>query len=557
MAARGVRRGGEEGITALVAAVEEYDEQRDESIDAAPDEPMEVEQEPGVIWKLLLNDPDRCRVLTGFPPLFINQLVQEIMELQPRRRGKAPQMTVYDDVCVILNTYRTAAGLPALAAYLDVKKSNTLGDAIRRIRPYLYSVLVARDDKRRQAHRPQPFPRPHTLNGIPVGPGKESVHLDIGVAVDCTPCPIPKPAGRSFEANKEHYDAHHGIYARKIEVCVSTTPPHFAVSWSSLYNGSTSDIEVDRKVPDGVVACTQWLEMTVDEKVAIWGPGTRDKETCYWAAVYDSGFLGAVDVPFPRAVIPRPSSIRSPTGIHVDNYYKKRRVVVEQFFGRMKKTWKITAKPYPYDVEFMEKDYGILLMLTNEHIELYALAEDEATYYRKWLNWARNQQAEKQKKHAVSQQKYRKRLETMANAEAAVAAAAAADPAPVAQARASPPQPPRLDEPELRPPRLQRPRVDDRAGFEPAGHRPPPEGEEYFEEIERDEEAINQSSPTGHESAPSDAEPPQNDPSSATTSSTAASPQRLQGSDSRQFSAIQGGLQLAPRVSHPPSTYDP
>lgn len=352
----------------------------------------------------------RCRTLTGFPPLFIHQLGAEITELMPPRRGKASKMSTHDALVCILILYRTGLPISSIAATLRLQNF-LVSDRVSRIRPFLNSALKARHSTLLLTHRPLPFAPPPNISEAGVGVGPNLLNRDIALAVDCTPAPINKPAGRTFESNKFYYDAHHGLYAMKVEVAVSTTTPHYALFWSKLWPGAKSDIEVDR-APDGAASFSGWLTKTPSEIAAT--PGCSP----YWGAVYDSGFAGEVPgLLFPRSVLLRPSVEQTALTKLIEAHYKRRRVVVEQFFGRMKRVFTLSAKPYNYDPDTHPIDIANIIMLTNESITLGVIAEDPDVYYTKWLNlWMLNEER-KREKHAAEQRKWRGKVSSMFSTE--------------------------------------------------------------------------------------------------------------------------------------------
>ena len=256
--------------------------------------------------------------------------------------------------------------------------------ASNRIRPLLHEVLSQRHQILCQQTRPQFSPLPLGFPALPLGTGPGQVLSDIGLACDATPIPIPHPR-MQFEAAKEYYDAHHNVYADKIEVAVSASPPYQALFWSQAFNGSVAGIDIHRTVAANY---NDWLRMLPAEVLAIHGPEPHAVVN-YWGAVLDAGYLGAVPatVLFPRAVLAKPSSQQSAASIQVQMYYKRRRVVVEQFFGRLKHVFSVFSRPYILDKEHEAQDINLVMMLTNAHIGIRALCEGDGEYYRKWLTF--------------------------------------------------------------------------------------------------------------------------------------------------------------------------
>eukprot|EP00727_Mastigamoeba_balamuthi_P000878 m51a1_g10788 hypothetical protein (711) ;mRNA; r:486-12155 len=69
----------------------------------------------------------------------------------------------------------------------------------------------------------------------------EGLQRTIGALADCTSIPILKP-NIGFKAVKKFYDAHHGLYAAKVEVVVQAVPSYKVLFWSDLHDGGEADI---------------------------------------------------------------------------------------------------------------------------------------------------------------------------------------------------------------------------------------------------------------------------------------------------------------------------
>jgi len=292
-----------------------------------------IEQDNSVFWKYYKEKPDWCRTLSGFVPLFIHDLVLAISHLIPFR-GRRPVLSIYDMVLAILALYHTGLPIAQLASSLHINMG-LIQRAIKKMRGHLHRVLVERHKKLILEIRP-PLPIvPHHLDHLPDGPGPGCLVRNIAVAIDCTPFPVPRP-DIGFNPGIGYYDLHHHTYADKVEVCVLCEAPNYAVCWSKHHPGSEPDIAIHRD-PDSAPKYADYLRMTPSEAHAIFGP--RDNDVHYFAAVYDAGYAGSVDgCPFERAIISHCNpSTASPDELRKMAYYSRLRVVVEQWFGRMKK----------------------------------------------------------------------------------------------------------------------------------------------------------------------------------------------------------------------------
>jgi len=362
----------------------------------------------GLVWKNYKGNVEWCRTLCGFPPQFIHSLAIDIMTASGPQRGKAPKMSLHDSVFFLLSMYCCGTPISKLAASFRISIRNA-SNAVNRVRPLVSNVLVSRHQVMASQTRPQVQPLPLSLRNV-VGFDESQVVRDFGLAADCTPCRIPHPC-IGFEAAKGFYDVHHGMYADKIEVAVCTSPPYKAIFWSRLHRGSEPDISIHRS--DSAVRYTEYLTMTQPERAAF---GIAGNAPHFWALVLDAGYVGSVTgVIYPRVVLQRPQSVQGARNTAVQNYYKLRRVVVEQFFGRMKKVFLLSGKPYTLDKSQHESDVFNMIMLTNEHIGMSFLTADEGSFYRRWLNYVRLKEKDLKEKHVRETQNWRRRMAVLSS----------------------------------------------------------------------------------------------------------------------------------------------
>ena len=399
---------------ALVARVSEYEAILFEDVEQQEEIEWPLTNDASLVWSVYKGTPSWCRSLTGFNPQFLHDLALDCIDATPVHRGKASKLTPHDCLFVLLNYYKTGATYQLLSAYFK-QKANLLRDGAERIRPILNKVLKQRHADMVQASRPVFQQLPHSVAHLHVGNGKNEIVRDIGLACDCTPLPIPKPQV-GFEAGKAYFDAHHNIYANKIEVAVSTSAPFKAIAWSDLHLGGVPDISVHRG-PDGAQRYTVYLRMTDEEQVKIFGGVTGEK---WWAAVLDAGYGGAVTCSYPRIVLKPPKTEMTSDELAAQLYYKNRRVIVEQFFGRMKKIWLVTAKPYLLDKGTHEMDINNIIMLTNAHIEQMALCEKDGSFYRKWRSYVKLKEQKKREDKNAATKRWRKKVTLLTSASSGI-----------------------------------------------------------------------------------------------------------------------------------------
>ena len=101
----------------------------------------------------------------------------------------------------------------------------------------------------------------------------------------------------------------------------------------------------------------------------------------------------------------------------------KKRVVVEQYFGRLKTVMGITRMRYPFQKDNMNMDIQICVWLTNQHILQHQLVEDDGLLYQRYINSLSVQvQAAKEEKRRINRCQTEKRRKLAESNSALIAA---------------------------------------------------------------------------------------------------------------------------------------
>lgn len=197
---------------------------------------------------------------------------------------------------------------------------------------------------------------------------------------------------------------------------------HYAVFWGPGFPGSVHDFwHHEIRAP----VYTDYLRMREGEEDLY-----PDHTTGYFSIALDSGYIGQVVVPYERRVIPKPSTLHTHRHKEQTAELKRKRVVVEQFFGRMKTCILFTSRPYPFDRNtYFDTDIDSCIMLTNEHIKLRALSEHDSVLYLKYWADIRLREEERAEKHRKSTRKWRAQHQQLVEFGGVPAAGAAGSPA--------------------------------------------------------------------------------------------------------------------------------
>ena len=292
-------------------------------------------------------------------PRFLD-LVRLMVEKATPHRGYRPYFDMHDSLFALLVCYRTGWGPSLLAATFNMSnKRDALQTALVRARKTLHEVLI---DQQPLFTTVRPIPQtapPYMTDAEWTALPWTAFH--IGLAVDATPCPLNRPK-IAFEQAKQWWDTHHGCYSMKLEVGVSTAPPHYAVAWSKLEPGSVADITLHRVT---VAHYSSYLRFSAMDTATLAPTMPAAGAPDSWTMLADSAYNGQVTATFPRIALPKlPVVAAIPVTPHV-RYLRSVRVIVEQYFGRMKMSWEIMSVPYLLGTQYHQEDVDNVLVLTN------------------------------------------------------------------------------------------------------------------------------------------------------------------------------------------------
>ena len=220
----------------------------------------------------------------------------------------------------------------------------------------------------------------------------------VGLNFDHTSIEIYKPH-LEFNSAKRFYDGKNKIYALKKGVAILPTLGYAVFIFNSI-NGSVSDYQ-DFK--ENYIQLAEYLRKTENERIT----SRSIDDHISWYITVDKGYIGdeIVDTPGIRKLIP----FKTPQGItenqHNNDVYSIH--LIERFFGRMKSLWKITSSVYRNDKNSFNLDIDNCILLTNEHIRLFNLIDDDRLYYQAFIISEKQQKEEKSNKRKIQYENYR------------------------------------------------------------------------------------------------------------------------------------------------------
>ncbi|RHY23469.1 hypothetical protein DYB32_009185 [Aphanomyces invadans] len=177
------------------------------------------------------------------------------------------------------------------------------------------------------------------------------------------------PVG-SYAEKKLYYSGKHSLYGHKVEV--SVVPSGFAIDCTAHFKGSVSYKTIfDANL--GFHLChlsKQADESTLDDQ--------DDSDATQWAVLADKGYQGIQrDV---RAVLPTkkpPRGVLTSDNVRRNDRIASVRVVVENWFGRMKCLRAVCSDIYRWSRKSYDVVFQTCAALTNVHVRFHPLrAED-------------------------------------------------------------------------------------------------------------------------------------------------------------------------------------
>ena len=306
-----------------------------------------------------LQEANNIKKMTNFEEL---ELLELHYEMQPHwaaasGRGKKPSISKLDSLVLLLLFYKTGMDMDKLAAFIS-RKNTCVRNAIERTRGILLATL------RKKFLTELPHPKPPILPGF----------TNVGILLDSTSIEVCRHRTDFFNS-KVFWDTKNHMYARKKEVAVSPQPPYMALFIRKSEPGSVHDFAMFKEASDRY---KPYLQKTPTEReLNLDGPET-------WQICADKGYVG--DAPGISFLVPFKESANITNAQRAFNAnLAKIRVPVEQFFGRLKSSWKLFGARYRLDHAYFDDDVDNAILLTNLSIHYNQVGEADRAYFTQHL----------------------------------------------------------------------------------------------------------------------------------------------------------------------------
>ncbi|ETV69645.1 hypothetical protein H257_14668 [Aphanomyces astaci] len=223
-------------------------------------------------------------------------------------------------------------------------------------------------------------------------------------AVDVTFQKTNAPAG-TFSEKKMYYSKKHGHYGLKVEA--SVVPTGFAINVTAAVPGSVADFSIFEA--NEAFHADKMRKTDAERDMPDAGP-MLDEYPNDWAILADKGYQGLHRRM--RAITPAkrpPGGLLTMSDMEYNDNIATDRVIVENYFGRLKTLWAIVNESYTWKRENYDLYLQTCVAFTNCHIRFSPLRVDDSHERNRYLNALMSSSAKKKAKHAVAVKKHREK----------------------------------------------------------------------------------------------------------------------------------------------------
>lgn len=389
-----------QGVSTL-AQIDAERQARRESVSAVrlDDSDDEIDSPSPIYHSFLHEDSSNVATLTNFAPIEFERLWSTVRRHISTSwnvgRGNKCAHGPKDVLFMFLAVLKHCGKWDVVASVFNIK-AGTFQKMIlsftEAIAPYLYDKLVAAvADK-------------FTMETLVLSGNAFKYHPFARYATDVTFQQTNMPTGLMQERSA-YYSAKHHLHGYKVEV--SVLPNGLAINCTQHYAGREADIEIFRR--NHSFHLQHLLKSDSEKHLADDGPMAEEHQGM-WAVLADKGYQGlAVDF---RAVTPhkkRPLQALSVEQTEANDRLAHDRVVVENFFGRMSSLWAVCSDKYRWSESNYDMFFKACVALTNFHVRILPLRQDDAAKYQNYLKRLRVIGHESHMNRVAVQRRYREK----------------------------------------------------------------------------------------------------------------------------------------------------
>ncbi|RHY26518.1 hypothetical protein DYB32_007536 [Aphanomyces invadans] len=340
---------------------------------------------------------DVVHTLTNFTLSELNTLWANIKTFVSKNwnvgGGRKCPVTGKDMLFMTLVTLKHAGTWDLIAATFE-EKAATFGkrvtDFVRTLHQYLVRKYI---DEQGLKWTMQQL----VANGLQFQTHKSALY-----AVDVTFQQTTAPAV-SFGEKKIFFSKKHGLYGHKVEVSVA--PNGLAINVTKAYPGSVSDMEIFKEnLP---FHSTQLQKHHGEAHIEDVDP-LKDKHPSQWVLLADKGYQGIHE--YVRGLTPTKRPLHGQLTfeqVAANERLSSDRVIVENFFGRLKTLWGLVSNQYSWKKEEYNIFFQTCVALTNVHIRFNPLRNLDGEGYHQYKNRLISIGGKIKAKREASKAKYR------------------------------------------------------------------------------------------------------------------------------------------------------
>lgn len=361
------------------AAIEQVTEAEVAAARGTEAAPAVVAETPAVLYEFYCSDPEMFYTEIGFSIDEFDHLFTLSADCFIfKGKGRKPQIAQKDILIILLHFFRRYPRLEEMASALGMTASK------------LSKILDKAIQAAHERYVPLFITRPAETIDLPSDPNVP----ECGYIVDATVQRIQVPTG-TFEQKKKWFSGKHGFYCLKSQVI--TDMKGAAIMVNSGYLGAIHDMNIFRETLEA------W------HHIAVLHPNTPAKILADKG--YQANDIDALVTPIkgsPDKLSRQENAFNERIG--------KSRIVVENFFGRVKNRYAIIGSVFRHSQEQYSKIFELCCALTNFEIRLcgHGLRREDGDWYGKFytsdIEAMRNRAQDEQDKRRRARERRMERI---------------------------------------------------------------------------------------------------------------------------------------------------
>ena len=333
--------------------------------------------------------------MTNFTPDEVLELFSIVEKyLQPSKCGRKPNLCPLDSFVLTLVCLKHYEKFDKLGIQFELKKratQRTVMSVLKKIKEPLkdaFIKIISKDEQLKKKIYFKYFKEANSCGGV-------------------TFQPIRKPSGS--RSGNIYFSGEHYSYGLKKETI--NAPNGLMMMVSKSFPGSTHDYSIfedNQKVYMEYIMKKSIEEFNMEDNGELY-----DQFKTYWAMILDKEYIESSKIM--RTIVPTKKKKLSTVEKNRNNKIAYDRIIVENYYGRMKTLFKIMYDVFRWELKTYDIVFIVCAALTNFHIMKNPLKKVDGelykAYIRHWITVGKRK-AEKRKKY---QQEYLKKKKKRLN----------------------------------------------------------------------------------------------------------------------------------------------